>query len=830
MRRACVREIQSLSGSKPESTRKFIRSTRELDESNRRPLESRLKKIDKTVKFSGDRTAKMPSVGMRRTTRVFGVVKGVDSAGVLRSGRRLRQESGDNKRRRLSDGDDWFHHVTKKANNNYTINKKSQHSNNSFKSMENGLSRDSRIKQQLAPDQNKVKIETSKEHLDDGRKRFGNVYSRKRKSLGLVQEEAFDEKMNAVQFSRRQRRKNQESEKDLIPLHPSPVFFAVSEASSGSKLAYFLNSVLRYMRRVSFVVPQLASFLLSEAVSGAFASAGIRFLRECFTHATGICKFFGTCDLMPLFSVDFSAIPLCFMHMHLSLVSNFRPLLRIPVYNSLDVDTCHKFMTESKVDQSCISLRTEIFEAKNLVHEVDNFSNKALLHPAFRSKLAGRSNQHRNVLSSRGVQKRRSSVRRKRGRNPSILGVRKANGTLVSDLISSRKKGIPFSSVVSRNKFRSSVHGSFASNLKEVTSRGMDQVDMFCCSADVLVVESDKCFRIEGASVMLELSDSGEWIIVVKKNGSTRYTHLAQKMMRPSSANRITHDIIWTGDENWKLEFSKRQEWFIFKDLYKECFDRNVLASSSKVIPVPVVREVFDYEESRGVPFTRPDIYISLNMDEVARAMSKIAANYDMDSEDEEWLKNFNIDFLAEDGRLSEDKFELMIDAFEKALYRCPDDLADDEAALRFCGELGKREAVLAVYEYWMKRRKQKRRALLRAFQGQHSENAPLIQRSVMRKRRSFKRQSSQFGRGKQAGLLQVITERDALEEPSALLNIEQAKLAAERSVELAMRKRRRAQLHMQSADLAAYKATMALRIAEAASVMKSLEDLDVLD
>ncbi|KAJ8756301.1 hypothetical protein K2173_025113 [Erythroxylum novogranatense] len=780
----------------------------------------------------------MPTVGMRRTTRVFGVVKGVDGARVLRSGRRLFPESGDSKLRRASDGDDWFHNVSKKSNNNFTINKKNHHNNNAFKSKENGCVHDTGTKHQLVhasvlQKPSKVKIETSGKNLCNATKKFGNVYSRKRKRLGLVKQETSGDKMYGIRFSRRQRINKQDSEGCLVGVHSSPVFGAVCEGCCDSKLAYFLHSVLRYMSRASLRVSELASFLFSEPVCGAFASAGIRFLQGCSVHIRGTCKFYGAWYLAPLFSVDFPAIPSYFIYMHLSFFSSFRVLSLIPVNNSLDTDTSDKFIKESEVDQSCIPMMTEIFEDKGLVNEVDNLVNKALLHPDIRSsKVAGRNNQYRNGLNSRGIKKRRSSFRRRRTRNPCIAGVHKAKGTLVSDLISSRKHGIPFSSVVSRNKFRDSVHCSSASNRNEVTSTtvGMkDKMDVSSCSANVLVVECDRCFRIQAATVMLELSDSGEWILVVKKNGSTRYTHSAQKIMRPSSANRITHDVIWTGDENWKLEFPNRKDWFIFKDLYKECSDRNTITSSSKAIPVPGVHEVLDYQETSDVLFTRPDVYISLNIDEVARAMSKATANYDMDSEDEEWLKKFNSEFLAETDcheRLSEDGFELMIDAFEKALYCCPDDLADDGTALKHCMELGKREVVLAVYGYWTRKRKQKRTALLRVFQGQHAKKAPLIPKPVLRKRRSFKRQSSQHERGKQP-VLQVITEHD---EQSGIIKVEEAKLAAKRSLELATDKRREAQLLMQNADLATYKAVMALRIAEAASVVNSLEAVDFFD
>ena len=63
---------------------------------------------------------------------------------------------------------------------------------------------------------------------------------------------------------------------------------------------------------------------------------------------------------------------------------------------------------------------------------------------------------------------------------------------------------------------------------------------------------------------------------------------------------------------------------------------------------------------------------------------------------------------------------------------------------------------------------------------------------------------------------------RDAVEEQNAKLKVEEARISAKRSVESAVRKRRRAQLLMNNADLATFKAAVALRIAEGAAVTVS--------
>ncbi|KAK8638844.1 hypothetical protein V6N13_137253 [Hibiscus sabdariffa] len=131
------------------------------------------------------------------------------------------------------------------------------------------------------------------------------------------------------------------------------------------------------------------------------------------------------------------------------------------------------------------------------------------------SKLIGQNGQ-----SFRLSQRRKSSLRRMRASNPSLFGVLKASGTLMSDL----------------------------------------NVDSSRCSANILVIEPDICDKEKGAIVTLELSTSREWLLVVKKDGSTKYACKADRDISPSSCNRFTHAIIWTGDDDWKLEFVNGQD------------------------------------------------------------------------------------------------------------------------------------------------------------------------------------------------------------------------------------------------------------------------------
>ncbi|KAJ6358064.1 hypothetical protein OIU78_005819 [Salix suchowensis] len=670
----------------------------------------------------------MPSVGLRRTTRVFGVIKGVDGARVLRSGRRLWPESCDGKLRRSNDGDEWYHTIIKNANNYQT---KNQNKNSDLKYKENsGWAHDDKLKKDLdvviaiaAPKRIKrVKSE----------KKFGIVYRRKRKRLDGEKGENPDDKKYGIQFSRRQRRR---------------------------------QDVLRYIKRVILNLSDLADFLSSEPISSVFASNGLHFVRDLPAERIGVCK--------------------------------IKFLSPIPVNNSLDDDDGDDdvMMSGSKDDQSCTTMKTDFALKITAVPEIDNFGSKAVVHPSVRaSKLTGRSNQYRNGLNSRAVGEMVSL---------SLLLCLRTN-------LEGQREVTP------------------AENIKEMNSDAVGvkkDLNMSSCSANILVSESDRCYRLEGATIMFELSDSREWVLVVKKDGLTRYTHLALKSMRTCASNRFTHDIIWTGDDNWKLEFPNRQDWFIFKELYKECSDCNVPASFSKVISVPGVQEVLDYENGGGAPFFRPYAYISFKNDEVARALARSTASYDMDSEDEEWLKKYNNGVLVGSDHLSEDDFELLIDALEKSYYINPVDFTDENAAAKYCKDFGRREVDEAVYGYWMKKRKQKCSPLLRVFQGHQVQKTSLIPKSVLRKRRSFKRPPGQFRRGKQPCLLQAMAAgQGTFEGHNAMHEIEEAENSVKRSLEAAILKRRRAQLLMKNAELATYKAAMALKIAEAALVANSTE------
>ncbi|CAI0410747.1 unnamed protein product [Linum tenue] len=832
----------SVLGSAEGRSRKLRGKARKLGKSDRR-VSWRLSEL-KADKIGApgiglnqrNRTAIMPSGEIRRGTRVIGMVKGANSVRVLRSGRRLFPGSGERQVRRVKEDEDKsLHHSIKKY---------------PHKCKENGATNDDRLKRKAsesvvhseaprrvkrprlavknvkkvkkgAQESDKVVVTGDQVAVVD--KMFGIVYTRKRKSGSIVKLESFDNKMFGIQFSRRLARKKGAG---CVVDVQTCVFVAVVQ-NSGSRAASLLTSIFRHINN-GVGLCELAGFLFSQPLNGTFASNGIRFLKDAPCASNGICKFFDSSNSVPTFDLDFSVIPSWFMQIHLNWVLR---LSRVP--SNTSSEECDEMMSEDEEDQLFVSVKMPQVQ---LASESDVAENRPFLIPLFRpSRLTVKSTQPRNGHYSRGVRKSRSS-RRRRARNPSLLGVQPSNGLMVTSSVGSRKKTRrPLSSVVSMYKLRNALPASCMTGGPKkvglaVAGGNNCTTGKAGCSADLLVIESDRCYRVKGVNIDMESSDSKESVLLVKKDDETKLSFLPQQYMRPSAVNRATHNVLWSGNVNWKLEFPSRQDWSNFKELYKECLNLNVSPAPTvvKAIPVPGVREVQGYESNRSGVFSRPDAYISVTTDEVARALAKHSANYDMDSEDEGWLKACSpesVNAVRCSELLSEDTFELMIDVFEKASHCSSEEVIDEKAALSLAADLAGQEVAETVYSYWLKKRKQRRSALLRVFQKHQVKKPPVTAKLVLRKRRSFKRQGGQCGKGKQLGLLQAMAvEHDALEERNAMLKLEEANYSAKRSLELAIEKRRKAQLLMENASLLCYKATMALRIAEALSAFGSAE------
>ncbi|KAF3536068.1 hypothetical protein F2Q69_00018404 [Brassica cretica] len=551
-------------------------------------------------------------MGMRRTTRVFGVAKPPDGAArVLRSGHRISHNVDEPKAKR-SKGN-----KTSKGED-FTANKRRKVSN---------------------------------EAVD---KRFGIVYNRKRKTLSnqssgsSSSNRPVKKPLQSHKFYTRRRRRR------LLCVVPV-ITLRVVWSCKDCWLSTVFGLVMRYLRRGQ-QLSALASFFLSQPVNDVFADHGVRFLAEPPLSSRGVCRFFGGVNRLPLLSVDFSAIPRCFMALHLTLV------LRVAPRSFAFVERC-------------------LYLMNNPVEECDSESELVLSPPC----------SPRNI-----------------GLHPLTVG----------------------------------------NDAQCRSSLGFDNIQR------------------------------GRRSSLRKRRGGRNISHSVHK--------------------------------------YNVVTQQNV-----KVIPIPGVREVCGYADDDSPSFSMPVQYISVKEDEFSRAMGRSSAIYEMDSDDEEWLRKQNVEVFGEEEDeevLERDAFELMIDGFEKRCFHSlGDDLVDEKAAV-----VARQEVVEAVHDYWLRKRKKRKAPLLRVFQGRHqAKKTPRPSKTVFRKRKSFKR----HGKGKQLNLVALkMAEQEAWEEQEAFRRVEEAKAYADATMEIAIASRRRAQVLGENADLAVYKATMALKIAEAKKAAEPIE------
>ncbi|XP_074310811.1 uncharacterized protein LOC141646769 [Silene latifolia] len=690
--------------------------------------------------------------------------------------------------------------------------------------------------------QSEVKEKEVKEVCRSEPRVIKNVYSRKRKRNSAVSDSAEREKRKfGLHFVRRKRRKAVESEKvderKVLDDDDCGFSIVVSGFCGGCSLnSRLLGSVLKYLGYGSVEMVQLSRFLVSKPIGDVFASFGIRFLlnRRSLINR-GVCRILGARQMIPLFTVDFSAIPLCFTGLYFGIL-----MRSIRVSCSLKLN--FHIVQESTCDSEpllCSEDRCDQMLNIPIATDRDVRSKKVVVAGLEASKVGSRILQCRNALLTRSPSKRRRrSLRNRRARNPLHFIMQRANGLSVSNNVVFKKNSGQLSMFRDQELRRSarknpvcelneSKSGSSSViNEPKSSSGSVDMnvdVDSQFCSANVIVVETDRCYRIEGAEVSLDLSAANEWVLSFKKDGVTRYCLKVQKEMRPHSFNRFTHAVMWKAEDGWKLEFPDRKDWVVFKELYKLCDERNLVPTSPAVknIPVPGVSEVTDFWGS-ACAFERPESYIRVNSDELSRMLSRRTASYDMDAEDEGWLSEFNSG-LDEPSCLSEDTFELMIDAFEKGSYFSLEYVNDEQTAVSHCVGLASSEIALPVFRYWTKKRKQKGVPLLRVFELNEPKRAQLMSKPVLRKKRSLKRtppsMSFSRGRGKDNSILQAMAvEQTIIEEQHAVLRAQEARASFDKLMEVAIQKRQRAQLLMENADLVTYRATMALRIAAAAA------------
>ncbi|CAN4104865.1 unnamed protein product [Withania somnifera] len=765
----------------------------------------------------------MPSVGgMRRTTRIFG-------ARVLRSGRRL---SSLGEVKRVKHGDEWIGLLDNVGNGGGGADATVKCKKNGWVKKDGGPKQEVDLmdidvdrKVMDEPEVLEVPVVETISLNNNVLRRWGLVYTRKRKRVeGDVL--AAEDRRYGKHFVRKKKIRSgyvKDSDKSKDDLVSTDIVIVNTTYGSSYWVSCLLNCILTYLRRSPVSLQQVFGFISSNPLRDVYSLHGILVLQDQTPRKikTGACVIFSVSCSVPVFALDFSTVPCCFIYLHSSLLLRFAPMSSTLVMYTTVVDVT----AANDEEIVCLTPVNNQSGFDEVASGVYNPKEIEVVNPTVGlPKLAARHLQPRN---SRNIQKRRSSSRSKRGRHSSF-GTPNANGVLTSDRLRFRRDGLQFSSRTSHYELRSSRQRTSTPSIKELKSALVEltqDIDSTSCSANILVIEPDKCYREEGAVIAMELSAAKQWILAVRIGGVRRFSLTAEKVMRPCIFNRLTHDIIWAGDSGWKLEFPDRRDWLIFKELYKECSDRNVQPPVVSIIPVPGVHEVSGYAESNPPEFARPVSYITVKDDELARALARSTANYDMDCDDEEWLRSFNDQPTLESDHLSAESFELLIDTFEKGFYYNPDDYSDETAAISSCLNKEKKEIVEAVYSYWLKKRKQNRSSLIKIFQCYQPRRAQVIPKSVFRKKRSFKRQGSQAGRGKQWPFLQAIdAKKDALQQQKAILKVKEAKAAANKSEDLAVRMRQKAQQLMENADLATYKAMMALKIAEAAKIAKSTE------
>ncbi|GJN36826.1 hypothetical protein PR202_gb25723 [Eleusine coracana subsp. coracana] len=649
--------------------------------------------------------------------------------------------------------------------------------------------------------------------------------------------------------------------------HPRAVTLVIlvdtSSARSSHLLIALLLWVLRWMRhsRQRDKVRSVASFVSSRSVAPVFASQGLHFVKlqhrqaSALLHRTlmhcGWCVLHGSKKSVPLLSVNFPALPSYFQRLHSAVAfsSMYLPAViresmlligapglmhpQIPSdvnseaqCNGTVVSTAYIGSGEPhKVVQDFVPLEQV---AGVVVHglRLKNHQRKrsSMRYPRNRRRPTARLSDSANG-KKQTMLLTQTEVIMPSTRQASVEPVQpKAALEISLDLLENLDESdvsTPMGST--RKQKRSSLKSPVERmNEKLALAEVRQNIDCVHCKANLLVIQDDRCWREEGAEVMLELSDTNEWCIVVKIQGNTRYS-IKPSDPRLNGINRYTHAYMWVMDDAWKLEFTDKMDWLLFREFHVQGRERN---SQGKTIPIPGVHDVSDDMEGDITDtFSRPESnYIRVVDDEIGRALGKDSL-YDMDSEDERWLSELNsVDsdqYNSKRKHISYEYFEKIITMFEKDAYNNPERTHDVGQLLSRNPSLAEDGNVLAVYEYWTNKRSKRAMPLLRIFQGAPLRRGLLSQKSSVKRKRSFKRQRIQAGRGKPEGLLQ-----DNAEEEAALQRVAQAEAAAKQAVETAVRLRSRAQSLMVNAELAAYKSVMALRIAEAARVSDSSRDL----
>ncbi|XP_044471423.1 uncharacterized protein LOC123200336 [Mangifera indica] len=272
------------------------------------------------------------------------------------------------------------------------------------------------------------------------------------------------------------------------------------------------------------------------------------------------------------------------------------------------------------------------------------------------------------------------------------------------------QKGLPHTRIRRANEKR----------LSDATRDSQKNLEL-CCDANLLITHGDKGWREYGAQIALELFGHNEWKLAVKLSGMTRYSYKAHQFLQPGSTNRFTHAMMWKGGKDWTLEFPDRSQWFLFKEMHEECYNRNIRAASVKNIPIPGVRLIEDCDDNgTEVAFVRGCKFFRQVETDVEMALDPSRILYDMDSDDERWImkiRNSSESDISGLLEISDELFEKTMDRFEKAAYsQQQDQFTLDEIAELMAG-VGSMEAIKIIYEHWRQKRQKKGIPLIRHLQ-----------------------------------------------------------------------------------------------------------------
>merc|ERR1719172_323009 len=163
-------------------------------------------------------------------------------------------------------------------------------------------------------------------------------------------------------------------------------------------------------------------------------------------------------------------------------------------------------------------------------------------------------------------------------------------------------------------------------------------------------------------------------------------------------------------------------------------------AAAAAEIPIPHINAVDTYEQDYRPDFKRCISYKRSGLvPEAAPAQEFV--DYDLDSDDEEWLEGFRSETLPGDGRLPEETFELMLwkhevvcrNETEQAFTAAGASVVErmNPAAVATTAHLSREAAfdelrartgichsvLKAVYEYWCAKRESRGKPLMRAFE-----------------------------------------------------------------------------------------------------------------